>query len=296
MKRLYKEPLVHFLLLGALLFGVFTLVNDEDSSIDTNRIEVTIGDIDRLTKGWTKRWNRAPTESELQGLVDSYIKEEVYYREALALGLDREDTIIRRRMMQKLEFLTNDITALNIPDDTELNKYFLENQGNYQQPAQLSFFHIYFSHDNRGQNAIKDASNVLTKIAESSANSIDVSNYGDSFMLQKDFELVTQDEVTRLFGEEFSEQLLRTPVAKWQGPIKSAYGLHLVRIDKRIDAHIPALSSVIDKVRTDWVFEHRQKANAQMYQVMKNRYEIFVEDMPGQPGVARIPLPGEASS
>jgi len=296
MKRLYEEPLVHFLLLGAILFGVFTLVNDEGSSIDTNRIEVTMGDIDRLAQGWTRRWNRAPTETELQGLVDSYIKEEIYYREALALGLDREDTIIRRRMMQKLEFLTNDIAALNIPDDTELNKYFLENQDNYQQPAQLSFSYIYFNHDNRGQNAIKDASDVLTKISESSANSIDVSNYGDSFMRKKDFALVTQDEVTRLFGEEFSEQLFRTPVARWQGPIKSAYGLHLVRIDKRIDAHLPALSSVIDKVRTGWEFEHRQKANAQMYQVMKSRYEIVVEELPRQPGVARITLPGEASS
>jgi hypothetical protein len=296
MKILYKEPLLHFLVIGAALFVLFSIVNKEETLVNGNEIIVSTADINRLSESWSKKWNRPPSEAELQGLIESHIKEEVYYREALALGLDREDTIIRRRMMQKLEFLTNDIAALNTPDEAELKNYFLEHQDDYQLPAQLSFSHIYFNRDKRGQKIITEANNVLEKISQASAKRVNVSNYGDSFMLQSDYELVTQNEIERFFGNEFAEQLLNTPVTKWQGPIESAYGLHLVWIDERIDAQLPELSAVIDKVRTDWEFEQRKKANAQMYQHMKGRYEVVIEASPKQSGVAEVAAPVKGTS
>ena len=117
MKKWFKEPLVHFLVIGAMIFVVFSVVNTEESTMDGNTIVVSAGDIARLSGNWSQKWNRPPTETELQGLIDSYIKEEVYYREALALGLDQNDTILRRRLMQKMEFLSNDLADLSNPDE-----------------------------------------------------------------------------------------------------------------------------------------------------------------------------------
>ena len=144
MNRWLKEPLVHFLLIGALIFGAYSLTNEEGPSRDGNRIVVSAGDIERLSANWSKKWNRSPTEAELNGLIESYIKEEVYYREALALGLDQDDTVLRRRLMQKMEFLSNDLADLNSPDETTLNDYLIEHKDKYELPARISFTHVFF--------------------------------------------------------------------------------------------------------------------------------------------------------
>jgi peptidyl-prolyl cis-trans isomerase C len=286
MKKLYKEPLLHFLIIGALIFVLFSIVNKEESIVSENKIVVSIAEIERLSDNWSKKWNRPPTERELMGLVDSYVKEEVYYREALALGLDQNDTILRRRLMQKMEFLSNDLAELNTPDESALNKYFLDNQEKYELPAQVSFTHIYFSLDKRGAKAFEDAKNVLSEL-----NTLRASEKGDSFMLQYDFVQETPFEVERLFGKGFAEQLFKSEINTWQGPIESGYGLHLVRVSEKVDARMPELASVIDKVRTDLMFERRQKMNKEIYEKFKERYEIVVEDMPKQSGMAKAIRP-----
>ncbi len=286
MKKLYKEPLLHFLIIGALIFVLFSIVNKEESIESENKIVVSIAEIERLSDNWSKKWNRPPTERELMGLVDSYIKEEVYYREALALGLDQDDTILRRRLMQKMEFLSNDLAELNTPDESALNKYFLDNQEKYKLPAQVSFTHIYFSLDKRGAKAFEDAKNVLSEL-----NTLRASEKGDSFMLQYDFVQETPFEVERLFGKGFAEQIFQLETDTWQGPIESGYGLHLVRVSEKVDSRMPELASVIDKVRTDLMFERRQKMNKEIYEKFKERYEIVVEDMPKQSGMAKAIKP-----
>ena len=145
-----REPLVHFLVLGALLFGLFALVNNEASSKSPNRIEITSADVDRLQERWTKQWNRPPTETELKSLIEAYLREEILYREALALGLDQNDTIIRRRLAQKMEFLFEDLADQVEPTDEELKRYFDRNRDQYRLPARFSFAHVYFSVDQRG--------------------------------------------------------------------------------------------------------------------------------------------------
>jgi hypothetical protein len=155
MKKWCKEPLLHFLVIGALIFVVFSIANKEEAAVSGNKIVVSSVEIERLSYNWSRKWNRPPTETELQGLIESYIKEEVYYREALTLGLDQNDTILRRRLMQKMEFLSNDLAELNQPDETELNEYFVDNQDKYDLPARISFTHIYFSMDRRGAKAFE---------------------------------------------------------------------------------------------------------------------------------------------
>lgn len=282
MKKWHREPLLHFLIIGALIFILFSLVNKEEGTVSENKIVVTTAEIERLSDNWSKKWNRPPTETELQGLVESYIREEVYYREALALGLDQNDTVLRRRLMQKMEFLSNDLAELKMPDEAELNTYFLENQEKYKLPARVSFTHIYFSLDKRGSKAVEDAKSVLAELNASRAP-----EKGDSFMLQYDFVQETPSEVARLFGKGFAEQLFKSEINTWQGPVESGYGIHLVRINEKTDSRMPEIASVIDKVHTDWVFEQRQKMNKEIYERFKERYEIVVEGLPKQFGMAK---------
>jgi len=285
MKKWHKEPLLHFLIIGAFIFVVFSIVNKDEIDVSGNKIVITAADIERLSSNWSKKWNRPPTEIELKGLVESYIKEEVYYREALALGLDQNDTILRRRLMQKMEFLSNDLAELNQPDKTALNKYFFENKEKYELPARVSFTHIYFSLDKRGAKIVEDAESVLSGL-----DALRAPDKGDSFMLEYDFAHETPYEVERLFGKSFAEQLFTLKANAWQGPIESGYGLHLVRISEKIDARMPELASVIEKVRTDLMFERRQKTNKEIYERFKERYEIVVEDMPKQSGMAKAAM------
>ncbi len=291
MKKWHKEPLLHFLIIGAVIFVLFSIVNKEESALSENKIVVTAAEIERLSANWSKKWNRPPTGTELKGLVESYIKEEVYYREALALGLDQNDTILRRRLMQKMEFLSNDLAELNQPDEAALNKYFLDNQEKYELPAQVSFTHIYFSLDKRGAKASEDAKSVLAGL-----NMMRAPEKGDSFMMQYDFVQETPFEVERLFGKGFSNQLFQLDINTWQGPIESGYGLHLVRISEMIDARMPELAFVIDKVRTDLMFERRQKMNKEIYEKFKERYEIVVEDMPKQSSMAKTAVSDRKTS
>ncbi len=288
MKSWYKEPLFHFLIIGAVIFVLFSIVNTEEDFVSDSKILVTSADIARLSNNWSKKWNRTPTGTELQGLVESHIREEVYYREALALGLDRGDTILRRRLMQKMEFLSNDLAELNTPDETALNEYFLAHLDRYELPPRVSFTHIYFSTDKRGSKVVEDAKNVLSGLNAPSGNISKAPEKGDSFMLQYDFNQETPFEVERLFGKDFTGELFTLQANTWHGPIESGYGLHLVRISEKTGSRMPELATVIGKVRTDFMFEQKQKMNEDIYAKFKERYEIVVEDTPKQSGMAGV--------
>ncbi len=271
-----REPLVHFLVLGVLMFGLFALVNDEASSRPPNRIEITVSNVERLREVWSKQWNRPPTETELKGLIESHLREEILYREGLALGLDQNDTIIRRRIAQKMKFLFEDLADQVKPTHEELKDYFDRNQNQYRFPARFSFTHVYFSVDQRGNSAVPDARRLLAQLQTSDAARLPVSDRGDPFMLQYDFVRKTEQEVAKLFGQRFAEQLLESPEGSWQGPIESGYGLHLVRIHDKVEPRLPELNEVRDRVQTNLVSERRRETNEQVYQRLKARYEIVV--------------------
>ncbi len=296
MKKWLKEPLLHFLVIGALIFIVFSMVNTQEISVDGKKIVVSTGDIERLAARWEKTRNRPPTETELKGLIDSYIREEVFYREALALGLDQNDTILRRRLMQKMEYLSNDLAELNTPDQTTLNAYFLEHKDKYELPARVSFTHVYFNYDKHGRQIVEDAKSVLAEIQATTSPDVYAPDLGDQFMMQYTFTLETPFQVARSFGQGFAEQLFQLETNSWKGPIESGYGLHLVKIDEKVDARMPELASVIDKVRTDWMSEQRQKTNKEIYERFKERYEIIVEKMPDTLSVEETTVSGGKSS
>ena len=271
-----REPLVHFLLLGGLLFGLFALVNDEASSKPPNQIEITAADVDRLQERWTKQWNRPPTETELKGLIESNLREEVLYREGLALGLDQNDTIIRRRLAQKMEFLFEDLADQVEPTDEEVKAYFDRNKDKYLLPARVSFTHIYFNVDRRGEGAYDNAKQLLKKLQSNKPRPIRVSHQGDRFMLGYKYVQKTQQEVANVLGRQFAEKLFKTQKGIWQGPIESAYGVHLVQIHDRTESRLPDIRDVRNKVQLDFLAERRRETNKKIFEKLKARYEIVV--------------------
>ena len=260
MQRLLKEPLIYFLLAGA---GIFALAEIMPSDGDDYLIEVTDAERARLKDQWQAQMGRAPVDKELSGLVEQWIREEIYYREALRMGLDRNDTIIRRRMAQKLNFLTEDVATSRPPSAEELQSYFQENRDRYAVPEQFSFRHRYFSSERRGDAQV-DAAAAVT----------DESISGDPFMLQRAYAQRSQREIADLFGTGFAAALLELPEGGSHGPIASAYGWHVVTIEQRMASRVPAFDEVAAKVGTDYKQALRRDANERYYEALRNRYEI----------------------
>jgi len=280
-----REPLVHFVVIGAAISGLYGLMRDAPDDAAADRIVVTTGDIERLGSLWHKQRQRPPTAEELRGLIAGHIREEVLYREALALGLDRDDTIVRRRLAQKFEFLTEDLAAAREPTAAELVAFFDANRNRYLVPPRLSFTQLYFNPDRRGAGVEGDAGVALASLRGESPETSAV-ELGDSFMLDERYEQRTPQEIEGIFGREFAEAVSRLDSGVWSGPVTSGYGLHLVRIDERIESRLPALAEVAAEVRNDWAYDQRRQANDAIYQRLLSRYSVVIEDTPYAAAVA----------
>ncbi len=270
-----REPLVHFLLLGMGLFVLFGIVGESNDG-PTDRIEVSAARAAQMKEIFTRTWQRPPTEQELKGLIEDHIREEIYYREALAMGLDKDDTIVRRRLRQKLEFVTDDIVDAVDPTEEQLERYFSENAAAFRVPARVSFRHVYFNQDRRGTQAIQDAESLLARLNESDPG-IDTAGLGDSLMLPGNYGPVSEDEIARGFGNEFAAKLADLPSGRWSGPVKSGFGLHLVFIRERIAGSLPTLAEVQDAVDTEWRNARRTEAAEAFYRSLRKRYVVGVE-------------------
>jgi hypothetical protein len=273
--KLLREPLVHFLLLGAALFGVFALLGDR-SSEHPSHIVITPGHLEHLLVSFTRTWQRPPTAPELAGLIDDSIREEVLYREAVAMGLDRDDTIVRRRLRQKLEFLTEETAERATPSDEELQTFLQQHLDAFRVEPRLAFRHVYLSRDRRGDAATAEAQHLLTQLTRSDA-ALDLTALGDPFLLPPEFALVSCSEIARLFGDAFATQLQHLEPGRWTGPIASAYGVHLVFIRERVDGRIPALAEVREAVQHEWLAARRKAVHEQFYQRLRARYTVIVE-------------------
>jgi hypothetical protein len=273
--QLLREPLVHFLLLGTVLFGVFALVGDRGRA-RTGHIVVTPGHIEHLTVGFTRTWQRPPTTQELAGLIDDYIREEVLYREAVAMGLDRDDTIVRRRLRQKLEFLTEETVETAAPAEAELQTFLQQHPDAFRVEPRLAFQHVYLSRTRRGDAMDTEARQLLAQLRTSDATT-DTAALGDPFLLPSEFALSSRSEIARLFGDVFATQLQDLEPRRWAGPIESGYGLHLVYVRERVDGRVPALAEVRQAVQRAWLAARRQAVNEQFYQRLRARYTVVVE-------------------
>jgi hypothetical protein len=270
---LLREPLVHFLLGGAVLFvlhGVFG-----GTGAGSGAIVIGPQDLESLQQQFAALWKRPPTHAELEGLVEARIREEVLYREGVALGLDREDTILRRRVAQKTEFLIADTTVSDDPGEAVLRPYFDANKARYDEPPRVSFTHIYFSLDARGSRAQADAEHVLRALQNPGAPAR-APERGDRFALSYDYAARTAEQVDQEFGSGFGRQILDLPPGSWRGPVRSAYGLHLVRVTERVPARAARFEETRDRVATDFAYEHRRDATEAAYRKLRDRYAITI--------------------
>ncbi len=269
------EPLVHFLLLGAGLFVAFGLVGERTGS-EPGEIVTTQGQIESLAIGFARTWQRPPTDPELEGLIRDYIRDEVYYREAMALGLDKDDIVIRRRLRQKMEFVTDDIAAQAEPTVDELSAYLKAHPETFRVEGRFTFRQVYLNPDRHGQNLARDAEVLLAKLNEAGGKA-DVSALGDPFLLSHKFEAVPGSEVAKQFGEAFAAKLGALSPGQWQGPVESGYGVHLVFVGQRARGRVPALEEVREAVRREWANAERLEANEKLYQGLLKRYTVTIE-------------------
>lgn len=274
MGRWLKEPLLHFLLLGLAIFGAYGVLGPD--APPQASIVVTKGIINGQIESFSRTWLRPPTPQEVDELIREYVREEVYYREGMALGLDRDDTVIRRRLKQKLEFVAEAAGAAAEPTDDELRAYLEEHRDAYRTDARVSFVHVFLSAERRGDTAVRDAARLAAEL-RASGRMIDPATLGDPTMLERQFEDVPTRDVAAQFGDAFAARLEQLPVGEWQGPIESAYGVHVVRVTARTDGRAPGLDEVRDALRRDWFNARRIEANEQYYQSLLQRYTVTIE-------------------
>jgi len=265
--RLLKEPLIQFLIIGGFIYGAYALFGTPEEDFRDTTIVVDSNRINSMISQWEARWNRAPTRKEIDGLIQQYIHEDVLYRQAVAMGLNEDDPITRRRMAQKLEFLTSDLALMQQPSEGELEQYFQENQASYQDPDMISFSQIFIDPDAREDATLDDAAEILEALRAAGEPTEELLQLGDRFMLQNYFASATELDIRRQLGSGFSEVVMDLEPGQWHGPVLSGYGVHLVYVyDSR--------------VLEDWHAVKREEFNAQFLESLKSRYEIVIDELP----------------
>jgi len=291
--RAAREPLVHFLLLGAAIYGLAALLGGSDEEApDERTIHVTAGQIAWLEGSWEKRWNRLPTPDERAGLIRAHVRETVLYREALAMGLDQDDTIVRRRLAQKLEFLSQDLLAPPAPEDAELEAWFAARAEQYREPALVTFTHVFIDPDRREDRTLADADAILAELRALPSPDEGSDALGDPFMLQRYYPERSEPEIAKLFGAEFARSVFELEPDRWHGPVLSGYGVHLIYVHHREEARDPELEAVRERVAQDWEDERREELNDEFYAQLRARYTIRIDE-PASPDVAALKTGGQ---
>jgi peptidyl-prolyl cis-trans isomerase C len=282
-KRWLREPLVHFLFIGLALFAIYRALNPEPDRPETsNRIELTEADLSQLAIAWMAQWRRPPTPEELRGLVDAKIREEILYREALALGLEKGDTIVIRRLAQKMEFLAEDVSTVREPQADELKAWFDKNRERFALPALMSFHHLYFSFDQRHERAHNDAARSLETLAGKPEDTPEAEKLADPFMFQDYYGDRLPEQVASVFGTKFAEALFELKPGAWQGPIESGFGWHLIWVDSVTPGRVPAFEEIAATVKAEWITDQRAEYKRQMFEAMRARYQVILPEPPAQ--------------
>ncbi len=288
MIRLLRNPLLHFFAIGAgiyLLYGLYGAPSEKDTA---KTLTVTAARIGWLEESWKKRWRRPPTAEERRGLIRAYVRESILYREALAMGLDKDDTIVRRRLAQKLEFLSQDLLSLAKPTEKDLEAHFEADPKPYKAPDLITFAHVFVDPDKRGDRTIADAKAIRAKLEALEPASDGAQGLGDRFMLQRYYPERSRPEISKLFGGEFAKSIFGLQPGSWHGPVLSGYGVHLVYVHDRKQAPPPNFAQVRDRVKQDWAQKKRRELNAQFYESLRARYDVVIEgETPGKGGAAK---------
>jgi parvulin-like peptidyl-prolyl isomerase len=281
LRRLLREPLVHFLLVGAILFGLYGLGRSgRPAAAPSTEIRLSLDEIAQLTLLYQSQWRRPPTPQELERLVENKVQQEVLYREALAMGLDKDDEIVKRRMAQKMQFLAEDVAAAREPTTAELRSWFGKHGDRFAQPPRLGFRHLYFSPDRRGTRARDDAEQALAKLAGEPEDSALAAALADPFMFQDYYRDRAPDYLGREFGPAFALAVASLPPGSWQGPIESGFGWHLVYVDTVVPGRTPAFEEIETEVKTAWLAEQKTLAWEKAYAEMRARYTVLLPAPP----------------
>jgi len=292
--KLLREPLLHFMFIGAAIYLLYGVFAEPVPEADDKTIVVSAGEIEWMQTAWQKRWNRPPTPEEFDGLIQQYIKETVLYREALTMGLNQHDQVIRRRLAQKLEFLAKDLVALTPPTDEELLAYFDLHQARYQEPSLYTFTQVFIDPDKRGDTTLDDAEAIkATLIAQGDAIE-DPGALGDDFMLQNYYPEKDPIEIRKNFGSGFTESLVDLSPGQWHGPVLSGYGVHLVYVSNVSEPPAPVFTEVRERVVQDWTTDRSEELNEKFYANLRDRYTVVIEEVtPEDENVAAVKEPAQ---
>ena len=293
-KRLLREPLVHFVLIGALLFGAYSLGSGGPSATPAAKeIRVSQDEIAQLTSVFQAQWRRAPTPQELGQLLENKVQQEVLYREALAMGLDKDDEIVKRRMAQKMQFLAEDIAAAREPSTDELRRWFDTRTSEFAKPPRLGLRHVYFSPDRRGARAQDDAQAALARLAGQPEDTLLAASLADPFMFQDYYRDRTPEYLAKEFGPGFARNVATLTPGSWQGPIRSGLGWHLVFVDTVIPGRVPAFEEIEPEVKQAWLAEQKANASQKAYTDLRRKYTVL---LPVPPEVAADSGAAQASA
>lgn len=295
-RRLWREPLVHFLILGALLFAA-------DAAFETRfgaapnaprEIRLTQDELLQLAAGFQAQWRRPPTVKEFSALAEDRVRQEVLYREALALGLDKDDEIVKRRMAQKMKFLAEDVASAREPSSAELQAWFEQNQDRFRLPGRVGFRQLYFSPDKRGARARDDAARALQMLAGQPVDAPAAASLGDRMIFQDYYGDRTTDYLGKEFGPGFALAVPRQAPGAWQGPVESGMGWHLVFVDTVVPGRVPDFAEIEPEVKTAWLGVQKAQAWDKAYKEMRAKYVLLLPAPPE--GGASAPLPGPATA
>jgi peptidyl-prolyl cis-trans isomerase C len=274
-RRLLSEPLLHFVVIGAVLFGTFYLIAPKtEAVVDMRRIDLTTDDVRQLAVTWLAQGRPLPTPKQLGSLMEQKVTEEILFREAVSLGLDRDDEIIKRRLAQKMDFLAADVAALDEPSNATLSKWYAEHSDLFALAPHLSFRHLYFSADKRGDATREAADSAIALVSGKPSDAPEVASMADPFMFRNYYGDATPDQMAKEFGPEFTKAVFELKPGSWQGPVPSGYGWHLVWIDSVEPGRIPAFEEVAPAVKTAWMDDRYAEVKRNALKEMRSRYVI----------------------
>jgi parvulin-like peptidyl-prolyl isomerase len=273
-RTLLGEPMLHFLLIGIALFAAYQWMAPVDS--DGRRIVITQGVVDDLVSQHVAARGREPSSTELNHLIESYVRDEILYREGVKLGLDRDDIVVKRRVRQKIELIAEEDASTRAPTDADLSAYLAANQARFVQPAVLTFEQVFLGESTSGPQVVQAV--AVTRAAL--RNGTDPGDLGKPTLLPLRMTQTPADLVARDFGDSFAAALEKAAVGEWAGPIDSSFGAHYVRVLDRTPAVAPQLAAVRDHVVREWENERRQRARTDAYTKLRGEYEISIEAKP----------------
>jgi hypothetical protein len=268
---LLREPLLHFTIAGAVMFGGYAWLNQgAQTSLPDEPIRIGEGEVRWLQETFASQWRRSPTADELKGLLATLTEEELLAREARALGLDQHDTVVRRRLAQKLSFLVENTSRIADPSEGELRRFHSEHAERYQADARITFRQVFFSPQRRSQ--VEADAAALLRVAATGAPV-----EGDPILLDDMYEDVDRPVVISLFGPDFAHAVFAAPPGSWSGPVKSAYGLHLVQVTDHRPGSARHFEDVREAVTNDWRRERERETKAAYLLRLRDKYRVATE-------------------